>query len=464
MEEEESIENIYSKLCFDLNMDIETKEDAWNSYMNIKKHYVLEGDQLHWLSVSLYVSCRKNKYLLKCLNNPISISRLLKSSNNLSLLKFFDKLNKWQDMENLPDSIRNKIDQIQNSFHISSIIFEKYSNIFIYLFGGNLQKLFENNFYFQRIQKQINPKLNQKNKYKKCSHEHLYQLIWTIYSFIKTIYPHTSNDLIASFHLLLASFIFVYQLCKKAKLDYLLKGIYFNDNDDLIDKLCEIYSCSSSLTRVICDEYLKNNIFKKLNKDKILLDDENYLETIRIINNEYDEIVLTSCIIDERIFLENKNELNDLLNSLNENRNSKTIENRTPLTADQHLTFLSNEININLTPISQANHLIKILLNLIENQQTKPNRNLIDIIGEQPFLDEFINKINEWEKIFIDQYYLNDNYSINSNEDNYSTSAKNRFQISLKLFYLTLENILLIEKKKFISNNINQQEIKQTLK
>jgi len=222
---DQSIENLYTKLCLDLNMDIETKEDAWRSYEHIKKHYVLEGSQLHWLSVSLYVSCRKNKYLSKCANNPISISRLLKSANNFELIEFFDKLHKWEDMENLPDSIRNKIDQIEHSFNISSIIFQKYLNLFIEIFGGNKEKLISNDYHFQRIQNEINPKLNQKNKFKKCSHEHLYQFIWTIYALAKTIYPPTSNDLISSFYLLLASFIFVYQLCKKAKLDYLLKGI-----------------------------------------------------------------------------------------------------------------------------------------------------------------------------------------------------------------------------------------------
>lgn len=460
---DESILSLYSKLCLDLNMDIETKEDAWNSYIHILKHYVLEGSQLHWLSVSLYVSCRKNKYLLKSTNNPISISRLLKSANNLSLIEFFDKLHKWQDMENLPDSIRNKIDQIENSFNISSIIFQKYTNIFIQIFGGNLQKLCEKNFYFQRIEKQINPKLNCKSKQKKCSHEHLYQLIWTIYALAKTIYPTTSNDLIASFHLLLASFIFVYQICKKDKLDYLLKGeLSINDDnnqDFIIEKLSKIYSCSSSMIRVIYQEHLKNVILKKLNKKDILLDEQNSIETIRLINNSYDEIVLTSCIIDERIFLENKNQLNDLLNSLNENRNCKTLQNKTPLTANQHLTFISNEINPTLTPISQSNQLIEILLNITQQQQTKPTDYIQQIIGQQTFIENFIEKIKQWEDLFIQNYHLNDNIISNSNQQD--NSAKYRFDISLKLFYLTLENILTIEKKRFISNNIDQQEIQQ---
>ncbi|CAF1457080.1 unnamed protein product [Rotaria sp. Silwood1] len=75
--DDESIEMIYSKSCLDLNMDMETKLDAWRSYEHIRKHYVLEGDQLH------------------C---------------------------------------------VEHVFNISSIIFEKYRKIFIEIFGGNQYK------------------------------------------------------------------------------------------------------------------------------------------------------------------------------------------------------------------------------------------------------------------------------------------------------------------------------------
>jgi len=138
---------------------------------------------------------------------------------------------------------------------------------------------------------------------------------------------------------------------------------------------------------VIYEEHLKNILLKRFNNNiDDLLNFDNYLSTIRLINNEYSEIVLTNCIIDERIFFENKTELNDLLNSLNENRNSKTLENKTPLTANQHFTFISNDSILNLTPISQANQLIQLLYSIIQQQQTKPTPNLIQIIGQQPFL------------------------------------------------------------------------------
>ena len=64
-------------------------DDPWRSCCHIRKHYVLEGDQLHWLAVSLYVSCRRNRYLSTTDNNLISNSRLLESANSFDLSDLF---------------------------------------------------------------------------------------------------------------------------------------------------------------------------------------------------------------------------------------------------------------------------------------------------------------------------------------------------------------------------------------
>ena len=167
-----------------------------------------------------------------------------------------------------------------------------------------------------------------------------------------------------------------------------LNELSLND-ETIIDTLCEIYSCSSEMCRSIYDQHLKNELFKRFNKSEDLLNENNYIETIRDINRQYDEIVLTNCIIDERIFLESKLQLNDVLNTLNENRTCKSYEDRTPLTADQHLTIIDSQssgFNQNLTPISQANQLIKLLNSIVGQQQTKPTNNLQSIIGQQTFI------------------------------------------------------------------------------
>ncbi|CAF1446215.1 unnamed protein product [Rotaria sp. Silwood1] len=124
------------------------------------------------------------------------------------------------------------------------------------------------------------------------------------------------------------------------------------------------------MCRSIIEQHLKNDLFKRLDKKKEnFLNEFNYLETIRDINRQYDEIVLTNCIIDERIFLENKFQLNDLCNSLNENQYSKSSQNLISLTANQHITsndYQTISFNQYLTSISQANQLIKLLYSIVQ--------------------------------------------------------------------------------------------------
>ena len=461
---EESLKDRYERLCHDLNMDLETGMDAWRSYEHICKHYYLEGDEIHWLAVSLYVSCRKNKYLSKCSNNPISITRLLKSANQLKLLIFFDKLKKWIDMENLPDSLRKKIEDIQYSFNISSIIFEKYFQLFLEIFGGNQSKLNQLNYSEQRKAFQINPKLNHlNNKQMKLTHIHLYQLIWIIYSLTKTEYPSTGNDLIASFHLLISSIIFVYQILRQNHFDHLIKSNYLNqsqtDQQLIIDQLTLKLNCSSEMLNVICEEYFQNGLFK--DKNLIFKNEKDLIDLLNQFHNQYDEIILRNCLIDERIFLEKKSQLNDLLNQFNENRNQKSEQMKTPLTANQHFISPSSSTNnLILTPISQANQLISFLNQLLIDHPGKPTNDLIQFIGEQPFLDHFNEKILLWQNQFIVNYSSDDDQQQQQHENHsiFQTS-KYRFQFGLKLFYFTLEKILRIEKTR---SNDNQQQIEHS--
>ena len=100
-------------------------------------------------------------------NVIIILSRLivyLKCTNNLSLIEFFDKLHKWEDMNNLPDEIRTKLDQVEKSFHLSSCLFDKYPKMFNDIFGRNETKYLSNDYLNERKFSQINPKFNHRNR------------------------------------------------------------------------------------------------------------------------------------------------------------------------------------------------------------------------------------------------------------------------------------------------------------
>jgi len=80
----ESVKKSYLSLCRELNMDVATRESAWNCYEAIVQNYTLEGNQLHWLACALYVACHSatvptvgQKSVIE--GNGVSLTRLLHS-------------------------------------------------------------------------------------------------------------------------------------------------------------------------------------------------------------------------------------------------------------------------------------------------------------------------------------------------------------------------------------------------
>ncbi|CAF1479073.1 unnamed protein product [Rotaria sp. Silwood1] len=72
---------------------------------------------------------------------------------------------------------------------------------------------------------------------------------------------------------------------------------------------------------------------------------------------------------------------------------------------------------------------------------------------------DLVERLNECEYSFNSQYDLIENVNKISREENPSRSCKSRFDLSLKLFYYSIENILTIEKSRLISNEFNSQQI-----
>lgn len=402
----EEIRHSFDKLCLDLNMDKETSTDAWTSYKNLSQHYLFQGDQIHWLAVSLYISCRRNDSNRKSENNPISIDRLLKSANNLSLIEFFDKLHKWEDMSNLPEIIRSKLNQLEKGFHLSSCVFQKYPKMFKDLFGGNEKRYISHDYSSKRKFNQINPKYNNRTKTSSCSAEDFFPFGWTLFALSKTIYPSTSTDLVSSFHLLISTFQYLYSLLVDMSLDDLLQGSLSaqivrttdeknrGDQMRVIELLCSNYGANFELSSSIYQEHFRGESFKEYLKE-IEISRPNVFKLIREIDRSYDEIVLRNCIIDERIFLDRSrsNRMSDVCSSLNENRNQTSFDDRTPLTANQHFISADETTNSSrgLTPISQYNLLIQQLDAIINSKDRETTSSSIDeILQEKSFIGSFL--------------------------------------------------------------------------
>ncbi|XP_044048161.1 retinoblastoma-like protein 2 isoform X6 [Siniperca chuatsi] len=73
----------FEDLCRALNMDEEASSEAWKTYENISRNFTLEGSELHWLACALYVACRSSVPTVgkgTAEGNYVSLTRILRCS------------------------------------------------------------------------------------------------------------------------------------------------------------------------------------------------------------------------------------------------------------------------------------------------------------------------------------------------------------------------------------------------
>lgn len=236
----------HQQLCADLNMDKVTASTSWSNYVATKHNYTLEGNQLHWLACSIYVACRKSSVpAIGRINtfiegNLVSLTRLLRLCD-LTLIQFIDKCRKWANMVGLTTDFRNKINCLERKFAVSSVVFKKFKAIFF--------DMFEN----QDAQDPDKMKVAKKGKGITCTTSRLMEFTWTLYLVVKSEFPDISEDLVNSFHLLLACCDMIYANAvssdRRDILNRRFAGLpehFFDDDYDppvepicIIDELCK---------------------------------------------------------------------------------------------------------------------------------------------------------------------------------------------------------------------------------
>merc|ERR1719167_1426128 len=156
---------------------------------------------MHWLACALYVACRRGSLptvgrQVVMEGNGVSLTRLLRSTK-LSLIQFFSKARLWADMCNLKLELVDKIDKLERNFAVSNVIFKKYQPIFVDLF---------------RDPALDPPKTvrSRKSKRPPCTPGELFDFCWTLFIRVKAAFPAISDDLVNSYHLLLATCDYVY--------------------------------------------------------------------------------------------------------------------------------------------------------------------------------------------------------------------------------------------------------------
>uniref|UniRef100_A0A8C7PC87 Retinoblastoma-like 2 (p130) n=1 Tax=Oncorhynchus mykiss TaxID=8022 RepID=A0A8C7PC87_ONCMY len=296
-EEEDFLQKIrlgFEELCRALNMDVEASNEAWRSYESIRKKYTLEGSDLHWLACAIYVACRTPVPTVDkgtAEGNYVSLTRILHCSEQ-SLIEFFNKIKKWQDMASLPQDFRQSTEKLERNFTVSAVIFKKYVPIFKAIFKAPSDEP---------------PRVHRSRKQR---------------GFFPGNFPMISDDLVNSYHLLLCALDLVFSnalLCntRKELLNPNFKGLPedFSSKDYkptagpycFIEQLCELHDGLVLEAKGVKEHFWKPFISRLFHK-KILKGKEEsltgFLDPVNFGDSRvYEEHVLATGGLDDRIFL-----------------------------------------------------------------------------------------------------------------------------------------------------------------
>ncbi|XP_066493965.1 retinoblastoma-like protein 2 [Tiliqua scincoides] len=465
----------YEELCGSLNMDERARAEAWLSYQSMRRNYTLEGNDLHWLACSLYVACRKAVPTVSrgtVEGNYVSLIRILRCSGQ-SLIEFFNKMKKWEDMANLPSQFRERTTRLERNFTVSAVIFKKYEPIF--------QDIFK---YPQDDQPR--QQRGRKQRRQPCTVSEVFQFCWVLFVYAKGNFPMISDDLVNSYHLLLCVLDLVYGnslQCpnRKELLNPTFKGLPddFHSKDFkllseppcIIEKLCTLHDGLVLEAKGIKEHFWKPYVRKLFDK-KILkgkeenltgfLEPGNFGESFKAVNKAYEEYVLSVGNLDERIFLgdDADEEIGTLRRCLNTTSGLETAERvqmkynlqehfertksfrlSTPLTGRKYI----KENDPCVSPISIATYNLTRLHTMLTGLKNAPSENLEQILracSRDPSLS-IANRVKEMYEIYCQRtQFQGEPGSIPKDV------VGKHFRLAEVLYYKVLESVIEQEKRR----------------
>ncbi|XP_011500736.1 PREDICTED: retinoblastoma-like protein 1 isoform X2 [Ceratosolen solmsi marchali] len=485
----------HQDLCQKLNMDASAASEAWRSYENIRQHYTLEGDQLHWIGCALYVACRKastptvGKTGANIQGNCVSLTRLLRLCN-LPLIEFFTKSKAWADMCNMPQDFGARIDTLHRNFSVSSVIFQKYQPIFKDIFKNPADDLSK-------------PMRSRRHKAVPCTLSRLFEFCWSLFICIKSGISTISDDLVNSYHLLLVVCDLMYSNAVLANRKDLLNpdfpGLPENFNDEsytppevtncIVSLLCERHNAIAVEAIGIKEYSLKRYMNKLFNEKTIRGDQSNFsgiLEALnfdgnnKAINKAYEQHVLSVGDLDERIFLAEWRRarlegvsqmqavdgelawsvlskgpdspskminMSDLQEQFQPKKEQISIQHWAPPTPLTGRKYLKTKDVTNATTTSNPTQSVIRLQTLLVGCQAFPSENLLEIFkNSSPDIQTFVEmKVQEFGKTFCDAYSPK---IVDQAENTFLDFGKKRLQSAQTLFYKVLELVLKDEMSK----------------
>ncbi|XP_042293936.1 retinoblastoma-like protein 2 [Sceloporus undulatus] len=465
----------YEELCSSLNMDERARAEAWLSFQSMRRNYTLEGNDLHWLACALYVACRKAVPTVSrgtVEGNYVSLIRILRCSGQ-SLIEFFNKMKKWEDMANLPSQFRERTTRLERNFTVSAVIFKKYEPIF--------QDIF-------KYPQDDHPRQQRGRKQRRqpCTVSEVFQFCWVLFVYAKGNFPMISDDLVNSYHLLLCVLDLVYGnslQCpnRKELLNPNFKGLPedFHSKDFkllfeppcIIEKLCSLHDGLVLEAKGIKEHFWKPYV-RRLFEKKILkgkeenltgfLDPGNFGESLKSINKAYEEYILSVGNLDERIFLgeDADEEIGTLRRCLNTTSGMETNERvqvkynlqehferaksfriSTPLTARKYV----KESEACVSPISIATYNLTRLHTMLTGLKNAPSENLEQILrscSRDPSLS-ISSRVKEMYEIYCEKTQAQ------RDPDRFSKDVVGKhFHLAEVLYYKVLESVIEQEKKR----------------
>ncbi|KAF2978828.1 hypothetical protein EK904_006077, partial [Melospiza melodia maxima] len=433
------------------------------------------GNDMHWLACALYVACRKAIPTVSrgtAEGNYVSLTRILRCSDQ-SLIEFFNKMKKWEDMANLPSQFRERTERLERNFTVSAVIFKKYEPIF--------QDIF-------RYPQEDQPRQQRGRKQRRqpCTVTEVFQFCWVLFVHAKGNFPMISDDLVNSYHLLLCALDLVYGNAlqcpnRKELLNPNFKGLpedfhskdykVSSDPPCIIEKLCSLHYGlvleAKGIKEHFWKPYIRKLFDKKLLKGKDenltgFLDPGNFGDSVKAINKAYEEYVLSVGNLDERIFLgeDADEEIGTLTRCLNTPSGletaervqvkhslqqhfdrSKSLRITTPLTGRKYI----KESNPYVTPVSIATYSLSRLHTMLAGLKNAPSENLEQILrscSRDPS-QSIANRVKEMHDVYCQSTQSEGEFS------NFSKDvASKHFRLAEMLYYKVLESVIEQERKR----------------
>ncbi|XP_051051067.1 retinoblastoma-like protein 2 isoform X3 [Phodopus roborovskii] len=480
------IQQRFEELCSRLNMDEAARAEAWASYRSMSESYTLEGNDLHWLACALYVACRKSVPTVSkgtVEGNYVSLTRILRCSEQ-SLIEFFNKMKKWEDMANLPPQFRERTERLERNFTVSAVIFKKYEPIF--------QDIFK---YPQ--EEQPRQQRGRKQRRQPCTTSEIFHFCWVLFIYAKGNFPMISDDLVNSYHLLLCALDLVYGNAlqcsnRKELVNPNFKGLSedchpkdskpSSDPPCVIEKLCSLHDGlvleAKGIKEHFWKPYIRKLFEKKLLKGKEenltgFLEPGNFGESFKAVNKAYEEYVLAAGNLDERIFLgdDAEEEVGTLSRCLNAASGTESAERTqvkdilqqhldkskalricTPLTGVRYV----QENNPCVTPVSTAAYSLSRLHSMLSGLRNAPSERLEQILrtcSRDP-TQAIANRLKEMYEIYSQHSQPDEDFSNCSKE-----IANKYFRFAEMLYYKVLESVIEQEQKRLGDMDLSVIEI-----